>query len=169
MSSSSSIVASSSVPLRPPPHRYSPPLRRRCPIIRAAFLFGTHPRHRSSASLLPPRQKCIPGGEVGIVDRMPACLQHAAPAGMVDALLDDVDDDDVEPDLIADDSGDEIAGSNPAGAGGGSSSGTQQYPPHFLSLDLDAMRQEGVLGEPIGFGARDAQGIGGVTEFQVGQ
>ncbi|RYR32135.1 hypothetical protein Ahy_B01g057121 [Arachis hypogaea] len=85
------------------------------------------------------------GGEVGIVDRVPTSLQCAAPAGMGDALLDDVDDDNVEPDLIGDDSGDEIAASNPAGAGGGSSSGTQQYPPHFLSLDLDAMRQEGYL------------------------
>ncbi|XP_020966563.1 uncharacterized protein LOC107610322 [Arachis ipaensis] len=109
---------------------------------------------------------CSGGGEVGIVDRVPTSLQCAAPAGMGDALLDDVDDDNVEPDLIGDDSGDEIAASNPAGAGGGSSSGTQQYPPHFLSLDLDAMRQEGVPGEPTGFGARDAQGTGGLTEFQ---
>ncbi|RYR07857.1 hypothetical protein Ahy_B05g075333 [Arachis hypogaea] len=60
------------------------------------------------------------------------------PAGIGDALL---DDNDVEPDLIADDSGDDIAASNPTGAGGGSSSGSQQYLPHFSSLDLDAMKQ----------------------------
>ncbi|RYR09768.1 hypothetical protein Ahy_B05g078172 isoform B [Arachis hypogaea] len=92
-----------------------------------------------------------------------------APAGVGDALLDDDDDDDVKPDLIADDSGNEIAVSNPVGAGGDSSSGTQQYRPHFSSLDLDAMRHEGVPGEPTGFGARDAQETGGLTEFQVGQ
>ncbi|RYR53879.1 hypothetical protein Ahy_A06g029121 isoform F [Arachis hypogaea] len=39
-----------------------------------------------------------------------------------------------------------IGASEPALAVGGSSSGTQQYPPHFSSLDLDAMRQEGVSG-----------------------
>ncbi|RYR23853.1 hypothetical protein Ahy_B02g057353 [Arachis hypogaea] len=68
---------------------------------------------------------CSGGGEVGIVDIMPTSLQCAAPAGLGDALLDDVDDDDVEPDIIADDSGDDIGVSDPAGAGGGSSSGTQ--------------------------------------------
>ncbi|XP_016195029.1 uncharacterized protein LOC107636002 [Arachis ipaensis] len=71
---------------------------------------------------------CSGGGEVGIVERVPISLQYGTPAGIGDALLDD----DVEPDRIADDSGDDIAASNPAGAGGGSSSGTQQYPPHFF-------------------------------------
>ncbi|XP_057730518.1 uncharacterized protein LOC130945838 [Arachis stenosperma] len=71
--------------------------------------------------------------------------------------------------MIADDSGDDIGASEPTGAGGGSSSGTQQYPPHFSSLDLDAMRQEGVPGQPAEFGARDAEGSAGMTEFQVGQ
>ncbi|XP_015963420.1 uncharacterized protein LOC107487316 [Arachis duranensis] len=112
---------------------------------------------------------CSGGGEVGIVDRVLTSLQCAAPTSLGDALLDDVDDDDVEPDLIADDSGNEIAVSNPAGAGGGSSSGTQQYPAYFSFLDLDAMRQEGVPGEFTGFGARDAEGSGSLTEFQVGQ
>ncbi|XP_057744653.1 uncharacterized protein LOC130962459 [Arachis stenosperma] len=78
-------------------------------------------------------------------------------------------DDDVEPDIIANDSGDDIGASEPAGAGGDSSSGTQQYPPHFSSLDLDAMRREWVPGEPAGFGARDAEGSASLTEFQVGQ
>ncbi|XP_016164109.1 uncharacterized protein LOC107606577 [Arachis ipaensis] len=112
---------------------------------------------------------CSGGGEVGIGETVPNSLQCAAPAGLGDALLDDANDDDVEPDIIADDSGDDIRGSEPAGAGGGSSFGTQQYPPHFSSLDLDAMRQEGALGEPAGFGARDAEGSAGLTEFQVGQ
>ncbi|RYR66621.1 hypothetical protein Ahy_A03g012652 [Arachis hypogaea] len=71
--------------------------------------------------------------------------------------------------MIADDSGDDIGASEPAGAGGGFSSSTQQYPPHFSSLDLDAMRQPGVTGEAAGFGARDAEGLAGMTEFQVGQ
>ncbi|XP_016177939.1 uncharacterized protein LOC107620266 [Arachis ipaensis] len=111
---------------------------------------------------------CSGDGEVVIVDKVPIFLQRGVPAGMGDALLDDDDDDDVEPDLITDDSGDDIAASNPAGDGGGSSSGTHQYRPHFSSLDLDGMRQEGVPGEPTGFGARDTQGTGGLTEFQVG-
>ncbi|RYR24553.1 hypothetical protein Ahy_B02g058056 [Arachis hypogaea] len=111
----------------------------------------------------------IGGGEVGIVDVLPTSLECAAPAGLGDALLDDVDDDDVEPDTIADDSGDDIGTSDPAGAGGGSSSATQQYPPHFSSLDLDSMRQEEVPGELTRFGARYGQGSAGLTEFQVGQ
>ncbi|RYR72359.1 hypothetical protein Ahy_A02g006567 isoform B [Arachis hypogaea] len=95
------------------------------------------------------------GGEVGIIDRAPISLRCGAPTGIDDALPDDDDADDVEPDFIADDSGNDIVTSNSGGAGGGSSSGAQQYPPHFSSLDLDAMRQEGVPGEPTGFGARD--------------
>ncbi|XP_015964970.1 uncharacterized protein LOC107488712 [Arachis duranensis] len=95
------------------------------------------------------------GGEVGIGDYVPTPLQCAAPVGVGDALLDDSEDDDVEPDIIGDDSGDDIGPSEPAGAGGGSSSSTQQYPPYFSSLDLDAMR--------------DAEGTARVTEFQVGQ
>ncbi|RYR39382.1 hypothetical protein Ahy_A09g044896 [Arachis hypogaea] len=99
---------------------------------------------------------------------MRTSLQCAVPAGVGDRLLDDPEDDDVEPDMIADDSGDDVGASEPVGAGGGSSSGTQQYPPHFSFLDLDAMRQEGVPGQPAGFGARDAGGSAGLTEFQVG-
>ncbi|RYR61451.1 hypothetical protein Ahy_A04g018635 [Arachis hypogaea] len=52
----------------------------------------------------------------------PPCV---APAGVGDGLFDDPEDDDVEQDMIADDSGDDIGASEPAGAGGGSSSGTQ--------------------------------------------
>ncbi|RYR62428.1 hypothetical protein Ahy_A04g019992 [Arachis hypogaea] len=48
------------------------------------------------------------GGEVGIGDIVPTSLQYATPTGMGDALLDDADDDDVEPDMIADDSGNDI-------------------------------------------------------------
>ncbi|RYR07323.1 hypothetical protein Ahy_B05g074653 [Arachis hypogaea] len=80
-------------------------------------------------------------GEVGIIDRVPVSLQRGPPDGMDDALPDDDDADDVEPDIIADDIGDDIAASNPAGTAGASSSETQQYPLHFSSLDLDAMRQ----------------------------
>ncbi|RYQ99398.1 hypothetical protein Ahy_B07g087348 [Arachis hypogaea] len=119
-SNSRPVGASSSVPVNEPPDE---------PVASPSFAIDLN---------------CSGGGEVGIVDRVPTSLQCAAPAGLVDALLDDVDDDDVEADLIADDSGDEIAASNPAGARGGSSSWTQQYPPHFSSLNLDAMRQEGL-------------------------
>ncbi|XP_057755296.1 uncharacterized protein LOC130974425 [Arachis stenosperma] len=109
------------------------------------------------------------GDEVGEGEYLRTSLQCAVPAGVGDRFLDDPEDDDVEPDMVADDSGDDVGASEPAGAGGGSSSGTQQYPPHFFSLDLDAMRQEGVPGQPVGFGARDAEGSAGLTEFQVGQ
>ncbi|XP_016192691.1 uncharacterized protein LOC107633595 [Arachis ipaensis] len=96
--------------------------------------------------------------EVDIIDRAPISLQRGALDGIDNALPDDDDADDVESDMIADDSGDDIAVSNRAGTDEASSSGTQQYPPHFSCLDLDTMREQGVLGEPAGFGARDTQG-----------
>ncbi|RYR70252.1 hypothetical protein Ahy_A03g016756 [Arachis hypogaea] len=70
-------------------------------------------------------------GEIGIIDRAPILLQCGASAGMDDALPDDDDANDVEPDIVADDSGDDIAASNPCGANGGFSSGIQQYPRIF--------------------------------------
>ncbi|RYR71731.1 hypothetical protein Ahy_A02g005964 isoform H [Arachis hypogaea] len=109
------------------------------------------------------------GDVVGSVDILPNALQGVPPVGVGDGVLGDVEDDDVEPDMIEDDSGDEVGATEPALAVGGSSSGTQQYPPHFSSLDLDAMRQEGVSRHSVGFGARDAEGTAGLTEFQVGQ
>ncbi|XP_057746200.1 uncharacterized protein LOC130965457 [Arachis stenosperma] len=109
------------------------------------------------------------GDEVGTREFSRTSLQCAAPAGVGDGLLDDPKDDDVELDMITDDSGDDVGASEPARAGGGSSSGTQQYPPHFFSLDLDAMRQEEVYGQPAGFGARDGEGSACMTKFQVGQ
>ncbi|XP_057755496.1 uncharacterized protein LOC130974651 [Arachis stenosperma] len=141
-SSSRPAVASSSVPAYEPPapHVASPSF--------AIYLNGSV------------------GDEVGTAEFVPTSVHCAAPAGAGDGLFDDVEDDDVEPDMIADDSGDEIGASEPASADGGSSSSTQQYPPHFSSLDLDAMRQAGV---PAGFGTRDAEGSVGMTEFQVGQ
>ncbi|XP_015931697.1 uncharacterized protein LOC107458015 [Arachis duranensis] len=109
------------------------------------------------------------GDEVGTGKFLRTSLQCAALAGVGDGMLDDPEDDDVEPNMIADDSGDDVGASEPAGANSGSSFGIQQYSPHFLSLDLDAMRQEGVPGQPAGFGARDGEGSAGLTEFQVGQ
>ncbi|XP_015944396.1 uncharacterized protein LOC107469540 [Arachis duranensis] len=109
------------------------------------------------------------GDEVGTGEFIPTSVQCDVPAGVGDKLFDDPEDNDVEPDMIADGSGDDIGASHPAGAGGGSSSGTQQYPPHFLSLDLDGMRPDEVPGQHVGFGARDAEGSAGMTEFQVGQ
>ncbi|XP_015938282.1 uncharacterized protein LOC107463917 [Arachis duranensis] len=109
------------------------------------------------------------GKEVGEGEYLRTSLQCVAPDGVGDGFLDDPEDDDVEPDMIAYDSGDDVGASEHAGVGGGSSSGMQQYPSHFSSLDLDAMRQEGVPGQPAGFGARDAEGSAGLTEFQVGQ
>ncbi|RYQ90251.1 hypothetical protein Ahy_B09g096447 isoform E [Arachis hypogaea] len=86
------------------------------------------------------------GDVVGSVDILPNALQGVPPVGVGDGVLGDVEEDDVEPDMIEDDSGDEVGATEAALVVGGSSSGTQQYPPHFSSLDLDAMRQEGVSG-----------------------
>ncbi|XP_016204182.1 uncharacterized protein LOC107644765 [Arachis ipaensis] len=104
--------------------------------------------------------------EVGSFDVLPNALHGVPPVGVGDGELGDPDEDDVEPETIEDDSGDEVQAAGPALAGGGSSSGTQQYPPYFSSLDLDAMTHEGALGHPVGFGARDAEGNAGLTEFQ---
>ncbi|XP_057720330.1 uncharacterized protein LOC130934817 [Arachis stenosperma] len=109
------------------------------------------------------------GDEVVERENLPNALVGVGPVGVGDGFLDDEDEDDVEPDMIDDDSADDIGATGPALEVGGSSSGTQQYPPHFSSLDLDAMRHEGVLGHAVGFGARDAEGTTGLTEFQVGQ
>ncbi|RYR73153.1 hypothetical protein Ahy_A02g007477 isoform I [Arachis hypogaea] len=109
------------------------------------------------------------GDEVVERENLPNALVGVAPVGVGDGFLDDEEEDDVEPDMIDDDSADDIGATGPALEVGGSSSGTQQYPPHFSSLDLDAMRHEVVLGHAVGFGARDAEGSTGLTEFQVGQ
>ncbi|RYR35445.1 hypothetical protein Ahy_A10g050589 [Arachis hypogaea] len=42
-------------------------------------------------------------GEVGIIDRVPISLQRGAPNGIDNALPDDDDADDLEPDIIVDD------------------------------------------------------------------
>ncbi|RYR13043.1 hypothetical protein Ahy_B04g070246 isoform G [Arachis hypogaea] len=84
--------------------------------------------------------------EVGSFDVLANALQGVPPVGVGDGELGYPDEDDVEPETIEDDSGDEVQADGPALAGGGSSSGTQQYPPYFSSLDLDAMTHEGALG-----------------------
>ncbi|XP_072082103.1 uncharacterized protein [Arachis hypogaea] len=112
-------------------------------------------------------------GNVGDVVRygehLPTEVQCPTPTGVGEGLFDDQDDDDVELDMIADDSGDDLGATDPRRATGGSSSGTQQYPPHFSSLDLDAMRHDENPRQTAGFGARDTEGSAGMTEFQVGQ
>ncbi|RYQ89738.1 hypothetical protein Ahy_B09g096227 isoform D [Arachis hypogaea] len=107
------------------------------------------------------------GDEVRHGEHIPTEVHCPTPAGVGDGLFDDPDDDDLEPDLIADESGDDVGTTVPRRATGGSSSGTQQYPPHFSSLDLDAMRQDENALLPSGFGARDTEGSAGVNEFQT--
>ncbi|RYQ88376.1 hypothetical protein Ahy_B09g095593 isoform A [Arachis hypogaea] len=107
--------------------------------------------------------------EVGSFDVLPNALHGVPPVGVGDGELGDPDEDDVEPETIEDDSGDEVVAAGLALAGGGSSSGTQQYPPYFSSLDLDATTHEGALGHAVGFGARDAEGyVGKCSEFGNG-
>ncbi|XP_057759990.1 uncharacterized protein LOC130980315 [Arachis stenosperma] len=111
---------------------------------------------REGASAAPNSPPFVPiFGEVG------------APNEVEDALHDD-EDDDVEPAMIADDSNEKTRTTPPVD-GGASSSGTNQYPPHFSALDLDAMAPQEDPSVPIGFGARDTQNAGDVAEFQVGQ
>ncbi|XP_057760181.1 uncharacterized protein LOC130980529 [Arachis stenosperma] len=109
------------------------------------------------------------GDEVRHGEHIPTEVHCPTPAGVGDGLFDDPDDDDAEPDFIADESGDDVGTTVPTRAIGGSSSGTQQYPPHFSSLDLDAMRQDDDVLQASGFGARDTEGSAGMNEFQVGQ
>ncbi|XP_015939544.1 uncharacterized protein LOC107465078 [Arachis duranensis] len=102
---------------------------------------------------------CVPVfGEVGALE------------GVEDALQDD-DDYDVEPTTIAaDDSKEETPRTTPPVDRGASSLGTNQYPlPHFLALDLDAMAPQKAPSVSVGFGARDLQNAGDVSEFQDGQ
>ncbi|XP_020992737.1 uncharacterized protein LOC107481963 [Arachis duranensis] len=109
------------------------------------------------------------GEEVRYGEHIPTEVHCPTPAGVGDGLFDDPDDDEVEPDMIADESGDDVGTTVPTRATGGCSSGTQQYPPHFSSLDLDAMRQDDNALQASGFGARDTEGSAGMNEFQVGQ
>ncbi|XP_057756330.1 uncharacterized protein LOC130975576 [Arachis stenosperma] len=109
------------------------------------------------------------GDEVGYGEHHPTEVQCPPPAGVGEGLCDDPDDDEVEPDIIADESSDDVGASDPIRPTGGSSSGTHQYPPHFSSLDLDAMKHDEHPGQLAGFGARDTKGSAGMTEFQVGQ
>ncbi|RYR15086.1 hypothetical protein Ahy_B04g071819 isoform D [Arachis hypogaea] len=81
------------------------------------------------------------GDEVGSFDIAPNALPGVAPLGVGDGFLGEGEEDDVEPDMIDDDSSDDIGASEPAG----------------------------VSGHSVGFGARDAEGTAGLTEFQVGQ
>ncbi|RYR49726.1 hypothetical protein Ahy_A07g036255 isoform F [Arachis hypogaea] len=144
-SSSRPAVASSSVPV------YEPPMQ---PVASPSFAVDL------SGNV---------GDEVRYGEHLPIEVHCPTPAGVGEGLFDDPDDDDVEPDMIADDSGDDLGTTNPRRATGGSSSGTQQYPPHFSSLDLDAMRQDENPVQASRFGARDTEGSAGMTEFQVGQ
>ncbi|XP_016172466.1 uncharacterized protein LOC107614852 [Arachis ipaensis] len=126
-SSSRPAVASSSVPV------YEPPIQ---PVASPSFAVDL-------------------SGNVGDVVRygehLPTEVQCPTPAGVGEGLFDDPDDDDVEHDMIADDSGDDLGATDPRRATGGSGSGTQQYPPHFSSLDLDAMRHDENPGQTTGF------------------
>ncbi|XP_020972828.1 uncharacterized protein LOC110269376 [Arachis ipaensis] len=69
------------------------------------------------------------------------------------------DDSDQEPVDIVGDSDDDT-GANPHTQHGHSSSGTQQYPPHFSTLNLEALGQQTDGGPTVG---------GSSTEFQTGQ
>ncbi|XP_057740388.1 uncharacterized protein LOC130957560 [Arachis stenosperma] len=78
----------------------------------------------------------------GIPEMVPEFRQGGAPDGVEDVFQDE-DDDDVDSTTIADDSDDELARSTPTEGSGAIISGTPQYLPHFSTLELDAVRQQG--------------------------
>ncbi|XP_015957318.1 uncharacterized protein LOC107481556 [Arachis duranensis] len=92
-SSSRPVVASSSVPA------YEPAVQ---PVVSPSFAVDLN------GSV---------GDEVGKGEFPRTSLQCAAPAGVGDGLLDDPEDDDVEPDMISNDSGDDVGANELAGGG----------------------------------------------------
>ncbi|XP_020972657.1 uncharacterized protein LOC110269279 [Arachis ipaensis] len=100
----------------------------------------------------------------------PVMIPISRAVGEPDAVQDVLrEDDDVDPATIVDDSDDDIGRSISVGPGGVLSSGTQKYPPHFSTLDFDAMRPEELPDVQSGFSVRDSQDTAGLAEFQVGQ
>ncbi|XP_057719362.1 uncharacterized protein LOC130933764 [Arachis stenosperma] len=79
------------------------------------------------------------------------------PDRVENAMCDD-DSDQEHVDIIGD--SDDDTGANPHAQHGPSSSGTQQYPPHFSTLNLEALGPQADCGPTIG---------GSSTEFQIGQ
>ncbi|RYQ90272.1 hypothetical protein Ahy_B09g096456 isoform C [Arachis hypogaea] len=79
------------------------------------------------------------------------------------------DDSDSEPPIIGDESDGEDD-TRPVGRSQGqTSSQTQQYPPHFSTLDLEAMNQPAFLGRQMSTIHRDEHDMHGTEEFEVGQ
>ncbi|RYR49731.1 hypothetical protein Ahy_A07g036255 isoform K [Arachis hypogaea] len=93
-SSSRPAVASSSVPV------YEPPMQ---PVASPSFAVDL------SGNV---------GDEVRYGEHLPIEVHCPTPAGVGEGLFDDPDDDDVEPDMIADDSGDDLGTTNPRRATG---------------------------------------------------
>ncbi|RYR29219.1 hypothetical protein Ahy_B01g053566 isoform E [Arachis hypogaea] len=79
------------------------------------------------------------------------------------------DDSDSEPPVIGDESDDEDDTRPVAPSQGQTSSQTQQYPPHFSTLDLEAMNQPAFPGRQVSSIHRDEHGMHGAEEFEVGQ
>ncbi|RYR43255.1 hypothetical protein Ahy_A08g039682 [Arachis hypogaea] len=73
---------------------------------------------------------------VGIPVMIPVSEEGGEPDAIKDVLR---DDDDVEPAMIDEDSNNGLWRSIPVGGSVASSSEIQQYPSHFLTLDLEAM------------------------------
>ncbi|XP_016168872.1 uncharacterized protein LOC107611466 [Arachis ipaensis] len=106
--------------------------------------------------------------DVGAYINTPVMTSHSREVGEPNAVEDVLgDDDDVKPTMIEDENNDDIGRSILVRAGRVSSSGTQQYPLHFLNLDLDAMRRQGFPDVESNFGVRDSQDIVGIAEFQT--
>ncbi|RYR37602.1 hypothetical protein Ahy_A09g042476 [Arachis hypogaea] len=78
------------------------------------------------------------------------------------------DDSDSEPPVIGDESDDEDDTRPVARSQGQTSSQTQQYPPHFSTLDLETMNQPAFPGRQMSGIHRDEHGMHGAEEFEVG-
>ncbi|XP_016194858.1 uncharacterized protein LOC107635808 [Arachis ipaensis] len=79
------------------------------------------------------------------------------------------DESDSEPSIIGDDTDDEEDTRQVGRSQGQSSSQTQQYSPHFSTLDLEAMNQPTFSGQQLSAIHVDGHGMHGTEEFEIGQ
>ncbi|XP_052113660.1 uncharacterized protein LOC107473004 [Arachis duranensis] len=117
-----------------------------------------------AAVVLPPEPERAGAVHASVSHCVPKVEFEVGPDRVENALCDD--DSDEEPVDIGGDSDDDI----PRGtrtAHGGAGSGTQEYPPHLSSLNLEAIGQhQNVEATFDGQGMHDGTGL---TEFQIGQ
>ncbi|RYR58855.1 hypothetical protein Ahy_A05g024722 [Arachis hypogaea] len=126
--------------------------RRKFPKVRTHELWprGSNQNHQSvsmaaissSTPIVAFSSRHVMASAKDLVASLPFVSGEVGEPDVVEDILGD--DDDVEPVMINDDSDDDIGRSTSIGAGGALSLGTQQYLSH-TTLDLDAIRQQGLV------------------------